>query len=459
MSLTPVMILALATLLVGAPDGGAQPASSAAGSGSFPADTLRLGPLQERAVSRDPRSAQYELEREASLLRRRNLEVSLLPQFQIRGDVSYQSEIIQLPLDNPGLTAPPAPKDRYEVGLDTDWTLWDGGMTGARREVEASRLNAALAALDAEIFGIRAEVTDAFFSALLLQEQVREVEVLLDDLGVRLEEMQARLDQGLALAGDMAVLQAERLVAQQQRDALTSERRVALGVLSRLTGQPVDTADVLALPDLSAEMAMHPAGDVLSARGTTPPGPDESLRLHPRFALFDARRETGERQVGAIRAAARPSVALFGQLNYGSPGFDQFNDTLHEYWRGGVRLRWSPWTWNRRRREEQEIRLQQRLIDAEEAHFSNQLLRMLERPVRTMEHMRAALETDDRIVSLREEAEAHARLQFEERALPVSAYTRTRTDLQEARIARLRHRIEWTRAQAHYLITLGVELR
>ena len=458
MTRLPVLLPALCILLVAAPDGGAQSVSTTAARGSIPADTLRLGALQELAVSRDARSAQYDLEREASLLRTRNLAVSRLPQFQIRGDASYQSEVIQLPLDNPAFTVPPAPKDRYEVGFDTDWTLWDGGLTGARREVETSRLYSTLAALDAEIFGTRAEVTDAFFSALLLQEQVREVEVLLNDLGVRLEEMQARIDQGLALAGDMAVLQAERLVVQQQRDALSSERQVSLGVLSRLTGQPVDTSHVLALPDLSPEMAVHPAEDVLPLQGAIRPASD-ALRLHPRFAVFDARRETGEQQVAAIRAGARPSVALFGQLNYGSPGFDQFNDRLHEYWRAGVRLRWTPWTWQRRQREEQEVRLQQRLIDTEEAHFSSQLLRMLERPVRAMETMRAALETDDRIVALREQAEAHARLQFEERALSASAYTGTRTDLQEARIARLRHRIEWTRAQAHYLITLGVELR
>ena len=79
--------------------------------------------------------------------------------------------------------------------------------------------------------------------------------------------------------------------------------------------------------------------------------------------------------------------------------------------------------------------------------------------MRTMEYMSTALESDDQIIALREEAEAHARVQFEERAISVSAYTTALTDLQEARIARLRHRAELARAQAYYLITLGVELR
>ena len=416
------------------------------------ADTLYLGRLQSLAITRDARTPSLALERQASDLRSRNLAVARLPQFQLRGDASYQSEIIQLALDNPGLSVPIAPKDRYEVGLDADWTLWDGGQVEARQAVEAARLAGTLAALDAALFTTRLDVTDAFFSALLLQEQIRELDVLIGDLDVRAGEMSARVEQGLALRGALASLRAEVLGARQQRDALASERRVALGVLSRLTGQALDGSEVLALPDLAAELAEHPTPNALA------PLPAES-RVHPQFAAFEAQRSGWARQADALDVGGRPAVSVVGQLNVGSPGYDQFNDSLHEYWRTGVRVRWSPWSWNRDRRGIEETVVQQRLIDVQEEHFSDQLLRALERPVRTIEYMRTALESDDDIVALREEAEAHALVQFEERAISVSAYTTARSELQEARIARLRHRAELARAQAHYLITLGVELR
>lgn len=416
------------------------------------ADTLHLGPLQALATARDARASSLALEREASDLRSRNLAVAGLPQFQVRGDASYQSEVIQLALDTPGLSVPVAPKDRYEVGLDADWTLWDGGQVEARQAVEAARLAGTLAALDAELFTVRLEVTDAFFSALLLQEQIREIDVLIADLDVRTTEMSARVEQGLALRGALASLRAEVLGARQQREALASERRVAVGVLSRLTGEALDGSEVLALPDLAAELARH------RTPGTLAPLPDEA-RVHPRFAAFEAQRVGWARQADALELGGRPSVSVFGQINVGSPGYDQFNDSLHEYWRTGVRVRWSPWSWDRDRREIEEALVQQRLIDVQAEHFSDQLLRALERPARTIEYMRTALESDDDIVALREEAEAHARVQFEERAISVSAYTTARSELQEARIARLRHRAELARAQAHYLITLGVELR
>jgi len=420
------------------------------------ADTLHLATLQALAVARDARADRLSLEREASKLRNDNLAVARLPQFLIRGDASYQSEVIDIGRTSPGLSAPIPPQDRYEVALDADWTLWDGGLTGARQAVEEARLTGTLAGLDADLFSTRADVTDAFFSALLLQEQVREVEVLLEDLEARIEEMGARVEQGFALSGDMASIRAERLSAIQQRDALLSERTVALGTLSRLVGRTVDAGEVLALPDLSAQLEARPVAALAPDTLRALPG---AMRTHPRFAAFDAMRVSGDRQVDAIRVTTRPSISAYGQLALGSPGYDQFNDNLHDYWRAGIRVQWAPWNWNRRTREVQEIRIQQRLLDTQERHFSDELLRMLERPMRTMEYMRTALQSDDDIIALREEAEAHARAQFEERAISAAAYTTARTDLQEARIAHLRHRAELARAEAYYLITLGVELR
>ena len=239
-------------------------------------------------------------------------------------------------------------------------------------------------------------------------------------------------------------------MARQRRDELVHERRTVLRVLSDLVGGGVDEDAVLVLPDLSEEMRAWSGPDTDSSSGL--PG---RARVHPQFAAFEAQRMARERQ-GASR---RPSVSVFGQVAYGSPGFDQFNDSLHEYWRAGVRVQWSPWNWNRREREIQELAVQRRIIDTHEERFADVMLRALERPLGTMEHMREALAYDDEIVALREEATEYAEARLDEQAIPASVYARVRADLQTARIARLRHRIELARARAQYLITLGVELR
>jgi hypothetical protein len=76
-----------------------------------------------------------------------------------------------------------------------------------------------------------------------------------------------------------------------------------------------------------------------------------------------------------------------------------------------------------------------------------------------MERLERALETDERIIALREQVERQARAQFEERAITAAAYVDARTDLQAARLLRQRHRVELARTRASYLTTLGIELR
>ena len=124
-----------------------------------------------------------------------------------------------------------------------------------------------------------------------------------------------------------------------------------------------------------------------------------------------------------------------------------------------MQVRWSPWTWGSRRREVEAIHLHSELVDRRERLFTDRLIQTLHGPVRSMEAMTSALATDDEIVRLRELAEAGARARHSERAIPASVYVDARTELQTARIQRIRHRIELERSRAHYLTTLGVEIR
>lgn len=423
-----------------------------------PADTLGLVELQDAAVARDPRLARRALERRSTELRLENLDAEHLPSFRLTGDASYQSEVTEIPIDQPGVQVGVPPKDRYEGSLDATWLLWDGGRLATRGDVERARRDAALATVDAELYELRGAVSDAFFGALLAQERLREAGVLVEDLEARLDEVRAGVAAGAALPGDTAVVRAELLLAGQRVDALDAERRTAMAVLEHLTGRRVGPGDVLVLPDFDAALADAPEVWTRpeSGGGETVPS---AARLHPRYGVFAAERARLEREVEAVHSDRRPRVSAFGQLAYGSPGFSQFDDELHEYWRAGLQMEWRPWAWSTRDRELQILDLRRRLVDTEEEAFTDELLRAVQVPLRAMERARAALATDDEIVALREQVERQARAQLAERAISPSRYTDARTDLTEARVARVRHRVELARAQADYLLILGAELR
>jgi outer membrane protein TolC len=429
-------------------------------------DTLRLGELQRAAPLSDPRVRQLALAEAATDLRLRNVRAERLPALRLTGEAVHQSEVPALSFAPTGGVAPPTPpKDRYEVALGADWLFWDGGVRGARLENERATLATTRAEVEAALHPLRMEVTEAFFSAFLLQERAREVEALLRSLDTRLDETRERVLAGAALPGDTAAVRAERLRALQQWDEALAGRRAALAVLAELTGRQVSEADVLALPELDVEVARVRG----AAEGGAPPGGaggassvpagDAAPRVHPQYAVFDARREALARDAVLVRARTAPQVSAFGQLAYGRPGFEMFTDDPHPYGLAGVRVQWVPWTRGVAGRELETLRIQQEIVATEEAAFTARLARQLEGPLQEMERLGSALEADQEIIALREQIERQAAAQFAEGAITAASYVDALTDVEEARLALVRHTAELARSQAVYLTTLGVELR
>src|SRR5690606_29128880 len=134
-----------------------------------------------------------------------------------------------------------------------------------------------------------------------------------------------------------AALRAEMLEATQALSEVRSERAASLTVLESLTGAGVTGDAVLVVPDLYEEVERVRAA---AAPGAAPPGVP---RVHPRYAVFDARREQLERQAAVVGSGTRPKVSAFGEFAYGRPGLRLFTDELGEWWLAGLRFRWTPW--------------------------------------------------------------------------------------------------------------------
>ncbi|HEX6590280.1 MAG TPA: TolC family protein [Longimicrobiales bacterium] len=411
-------------------------------------DTLQLSGLQREAIERDPRAAQYALLERQAELRMRNLSAERLPQLSATGEATYQSEVTRIPIAVPGGEAPEPPKDRLEVALLADWLFYDGGGVASRSDVERARLAAARAQLAAELEPVRAEVNRSFFSALALQEHARETSALIVDLEARLEEVRAAVAEGAALPGDTAAVLAELLTAVERRRALESDRAAAFAVLAHLTATEMDEATVLQVPSLTDAVARTRS---LAASSAT-------LRAHPQFEAFAARRAHLAEQAAALRARNRPQASAFGRAAYGSPGYEQFTDELHDYWMGGVRVRWAPFDWGRTSRERELLDLERTVVGTEEAAFAERLLRESEQPLSTIDRLGSTLSTDDRIIALREQVVRQTRAQLDEGAITAAVHVDALSDLEQARVARALHRVQLAEAQAAYLTMLGIPL-
>jgi outer membrane protein TolC len=409
-------------------------------------DSLRLGALHQRALAADPRLRQLELHAAQTDLRLRNLSAERFP--ALSGDVQaqYQSDVPRVPFTTPG--GDPAispPNDTYDASLRVQQRLFDPTLA-PRRAVERAQLAESQARVHTTVFALRQEVNEFFFSAALLQERAAEIAATIADLEARLREITARVREGTALPGEAAAIEASILERRQDEAAIHADRRAALAVLAQLARTDIADTVALALPSLD--------GAVDGARAAL-----ADLRARPEYRQFAETRERLRTQQRAAAAQHRPRLSAFARAGHGRPGLDFLSEEFDSYWLGGLRIEWTPWNWGSTRREQEALALQQQIVDADEAAFTESLSRGIARDLAALDRLDTTLAMDERIIVLRERIERETRLRFDEGVVTAADYLDRRTDVLEARLAQITHRVERSRTQARLLTTLGLEVQ
>jgi outer membrane protein TolC len=431
-----VATLVIAGAVSATPAGAQAPAS----------DTVRLPALQTVAVQRDPRARQLELLAAQTDLRLRNIGAERLPALTVAGQGQYQSDVTTIPFQLPGGQRPPVPPhDTYDARIEAQQRLIDPSL-GARRAVERAQLAESQARVRTALYGLRENVNDAFFSAARLQLQRGEIETSITDLEAQLRVASDRVRLGSALPSEAATLQAELLRRRQSLAEIDANRRAALTVLTELTGLPIRFDDILALPDVGAEVAR--------ARATI-----GEVRARPEYEQFARTRDLLQRQEQAASARDKPRLSAFGRAGYGRPGLNALSDQFDSYWLAGVQVQWTPWSWGTTRRERELLALQRQVVETEEAAFRERIRRTTAFDLATIDRLESAVATDDQIIGLRERIARETLRRFQEGVVTSAEYVDRQTDVLNARLARAAHRVELAEARARFLTIVGVEVR
>jgi outer membrane protein TolC len=420
-------------------------AASAQAPGQTP-QSLQLATLQREALAADPRLRELDLQNEQTGLRLRNIEVERLPSISGFAQTQFQSDVPRPPVTLPNgqpLFSPP--KDTYDVSFRVDQRLFDPAIE-PRLALTRADLAESQARLRATLFGVRHEVNDAFFTAALLQGQVRALAVTITELETRLRETTARVREGTALAGEAAAIEATALQHRQQDEELRANRGAALARLARLTGHAIDGESILELPDLGDAVAQARNGL-------------DALRARPEYAQFERARDRAARQQDVAAALERPQLSAFGRVGYGKPALNFIDDRFESYALAGVQLQWKAWTWGTSNRERQALAAQQSIVAAEEAAFTDGLRRSIQNDLATIDRLQGALALDERILTLRETVDRTARLRFQEGVVTASEYLDRNTEWLRAQLDRTRHGVELAYARARLLTMLGLEVQ
>lgn len=302
---------------------------------------------------------------QASQLRIDQIRTERLPQIEAIAQASWQSEVVDFPLEVPGMgDLLDLPLYRAQATVQAGYLIYDGGLAKARIEQETRSLKAEKQGVAADVYKLKETVNLFFFNTLLLQEKQQILQTSLANLNAQLGRIEAGIRNGVALPSAASQIQVEILKIQAQIAETSLAEESFRKQLSDLTGQAQEALKALELPDIPAS-----------------PRPLN----RPELLFIDLQKESLAHREALLEAARRPKVNAFasGGLGYPNP-LNFFDEEIAPFAQVGLQAKWTIYDWGKLKKDRELLSVQQSILDNQrkvletnldraDAHFLQQM--------------------------------------------------------------------------------------
>ena len=316
------------------------------------------------------------------------------------------------------------PKDQYQVMLELQQKIWDGGgirtqkkQTTAEAEIEKEKLNV-------DMYALNSRVNDLYFGILLLDEQLKQNALLQDELERNYRQITAYVENGIANQADLDAVKVEQLNTKQKRVELVSSRMAYLKMLSLLVGEKLSQETVLEKPVPQDEISAV------------------SEIRRPELSLFNAQGVGLQVQEKALNVRHLPQFGLFVQGAYGNPGLNMLKNEFSPYYIAGVRLSWNFGSLYTLKNDRKVIENKRRQLDNNRDVFLfNTRLEMTQQD-QAIQSLEKQMQDDDEIIRLRTNIRKSAEAKVANGTLTVTEMLRELTNESLARQSKALHEIQ-----------------
>lgn len=386
---------------------------------------LTLEECQRQAQLNYPLVRQYGLIEKAREYDLSNAGKGYLPQISLSGKATYQSDITKLPVEIPNLEIQTAPKDQYQLMLEVQQTLWDGGAIRSKKQLTRAASEVELRKQEVDMYALNQRVDQLFFGILLFDEQLKQNELLQDDLKRTYQRVSDYMANGLSSQSDLDAVSVEQLKVNQQRIELETSRQAYVNMLSAFIGKKIVPETVLLKPSLQ-----EAGGDRMQVNN------------RPELQWFDAQGEQLRLQEAALYTRLMPRFGLFVQGAYGNPGLNMLKDEFQAFYVAGVRMSWNFSSLYTLRHDRYRIDNTRRQVETGRDVFLFNTKLEAERQNAGVASMRRQMESDNEIIRLRVNIRRAAEAKVENGTLTVTDLLREITSESLARQARALHEVE-----------------
>jgi len=343
------------------------------------------------------------------------------PQLMLNAQASYQSEVIEINIPMPGFDFDGPTQDQYRLTLDVTQTLWDGGTTRYRQQLNDISHQTELQQLEVELYPVHEQVNRYFFQHFLLSENQAAITTSLEEINERLATIHSAVKNGARLPSDKWTLEVEILKLEQSIDELKSLSSANLEALAILLGKTINPDD-LELPHLETS-------------------PIRELN-RPELSLFSLQKQNLEAASLLASTARMPRVSAFAQGGYGKPGLNMLNNEFDFYYLAGLRLTWNIWDWDKTNRQQKINTLKSNMVDDRRMAFEQNIQLASAQLSQQISRLQTTLTKDLEIIELQEKIAATASSQMDNGTITSTDYLAQINALTRARITYQTHKIQ-----------------
>jgi outer membrane protein TolC len=229
---------------------------------------------------------------------------------------------------------------------------------------------------------LKERINGLYLSVLLINENIRLVELLKTDLSANIQKLSAMLTNGVALKSNVDVLEAEQMKADQKLIELSSNKKSTIEMISVLVGKRLPENTVFIQP-----VSVPDTRDTVSQR--------------PEYKLFDSQKASLENQSLLISTKNMPKLYLFANGGYGRPGLNMLSNNFAWYGLGGIKLSIPLTSWTSTRHEKQVVIYQQSIIDSKKEDFSRNNHMQINQQLNEIDKYKKLIEVDKEIITKR----------------------------------------------------------
>ncbi len=251
----------------------------------------------------------------------KNAAYAWLPQLTVSGKATWQSEVVEMPFEIPGVDFN-IPHDQYGLTAEITQQLWDGGATRSQRELAVAGAEVKKTQLETNLWSIRSRIQNIYLGIILIDKQLELNTLLRENLERNSEEVKSLISGGVALPTDLDQLKVNILSCLQQRASLEADRKSYVKLLGLMTGKDMTGAE-LEVPQDAINFQDDGARD---------------FALRPEMSFYTAQMKQNDLQLRQLNTLISPKLNLSLQGGYGRPGMNMLSGDFSGYFVAGLKL-------------------------------------------------------------------------------------------------------------------------